>query len=128
MNANPDSFALIYPQTVTLYQVDDQIYSVEEVATTNIFNTFLDALDGVSLPSFNYPTQLTSSSLTATTLLTARRATTHPLMPSTRALSQAGIKVILASRFIRLQADSRRHQTMWCFQAHQSHQCIVWTS
>ncbi|KAI2787404.1 Aorsin [Penicillium oxalicum] len=38
--------ALIYPQTVTLYQVDDQLYEPEEVATTNLFNTFLDALDG----------------------------------------------------------------------------------
>lgn len=41
------STSLIYPQTVTLYQVDDQIYEPEEVATTNLFNTFLDALDGV---------------------------------------------------------------------------------
>ncbi|KAG4030402.1 hypothetical protein MFRU_012g01380 [Monilinia fructicola] len=40
------AFALLYPQTVTLYQVDDQIYEPEEVATTNLFNTFLDALDG----------------------------------------------------------------------------------
>ncbi|KAJ5889925.1 subtilisin-like protein [Penicillium tannophilum] len=40
------AFSLIYPQTVTLYQVDDQIYEPEEVATTNLFNTFLDALDG----------------------------------------------------------------------------------
>ncbi|KAM3067871.1 hypothetical protein ACMFMG_011355 [Clarireedia jacksonii] len=40
------AYALIYPQTVTLYQVDDQIYEPEEVATTNLFNTFLDALDG----------------------------------------------------------------------------------
>lgn len=37
---------MIYPQVVTLYQVDDQIYEPEEVATTNLFNTFLDALDG----------------------------------------------------------------------------------
>jgi tripeptidyl-peptidase-1 len=44
-------FALIYPQTVTLYQVDDQLYEPEEVATTNLFNTFLDALDGVC-PTF----------------------------------------------------------------------------
>jgi tripeptidyl-peptidase-1 len=44
------SYSLIYPQTVTLYQVDDQIYEPEEVATTNLFNTFLDALDGVCLP------------------------------------------------------------------------------
>lgn len=41
------SYSLIYPQSVTLYQVDDQIYEPEEVATTNLFNTFLDALDGV---------------------------------------------------------------------------------
>jgi hypothetical protein len=42
-------YSLIYPQSVTLYQVDDQLYEPEEVATTNLFNTFLDALDGVSL-------------------------------------------------------------------------------
>ena len=40
------AYSLIYPQTVTLYQTDDQIYSVEDLATTNLFNTFLDALDG----------------------------------------------------------------------------------
>jgi tripeptidyl-peptidase-1 len=40
------AFSLIYPQTVTLYQTDDQIYSVEDLDTTNLFNTFLDALDG----------------------------------------------------------------------------------
>ncbi|MCJ1287426.1 hypothetical protein MMC26_006777 [Xylographa opegraphella] len=40
------AYSLIYPQTVTLYQTDDQIYEPEEVATTNLFNTFLDALDG----------------------------------------------------------------------------------
>ncbi|KAI2731754.1 hypothetical protein DTO012A8_10234 [Penicillium roqueforti] len=40
------AYALIYPQSVTLYQVDDQIYEPQEVATTNLFNTFLDALDG----------------------------------------------------------------------------------
>ncbi|KAH8690679.1 peptidase S8/S53 domain-containing protein [Talaromyces proteolyticus] len=40
------AFSLIYPQSVTLYQVDDQIYEPKEVATTNLFNTFLDALDG----------------------------------------------------------------------------------
>lgn len=45
--ANNTSYALIYPQSVTLYQVDDQIYEPKEVATTNLFNTFLDALDGV---------------------------------------------------------------------------------
>ncbi|RFU29342.1 hypothetical protein B7463_g7016, partial [Scytalidium lignicola] len=40
------AISLIYPQTVTLYQVDDQIYSPAEVALVNTFNTFLDALDG----------------------------------------------------------------------------------
>ncbi|KAJ6000713.1 Aorsin [Penicillium waksmanii] len=40
------AYSLIYPQSVTLYQVDDQLYEPEEVATTNLFNTFLDALDG----------------------------------------------------------------------------------
>ncbi|KAJ6031227.1 subtilisin-like protein [Penicillium herquei] len=40
------AYSLLYPQSVTLYQVDDQIYEPEEVATTNLFNTFLDALDG----------------------------------------------------------------------------------
>jgi len=42
------STSLIYPQTVTLYQVDDNIYALQDLATTNLFNTFLDALDGVS--------------------------------------------------------------------------------
>ncbi|KAJ5542482.1 Peptidase S8/S53 subtilisin/kexin/sedolisin [Penicillium sp. DV-2018c] len=40
------AYSLIYPQEVTLYQVDDQIYEPIEVNTTNLFNTFLDALDG----------------------------------------------------------------------------------
>jgi tripeptidyl-peptidase I len=42
-------YSLIYPQNVTLYQTDDQLYEPVEVATTNLFNTFLDALDGVCL-------------------------------------------------------------------------------
>ncbi|KKK13562.1 hypothetical protein P175DRAFT_0483455 [Aspergillus ochraceoroseus IBT 24754] len=40
------TLSLIYPQEVVLYQVDDQLYEPAEVATTNLFNTFLDALDG----------------------------------------------------------------------------------
>lgn len=40
------AFGLLYPQEVVLYQVDDQLYEPAEVATTNLFNTFLDALDG----------------------------------------------------------------------------------
>lgn len=48
------SYSLIYPQSVTLYQVDDQLYEPEEVATTNLFNTFLDALDGVSIINVSF--------------------------------------------------------------------------
>lgn len=40
------SFSLIYPQSITLYQVDDAYYAPREVALNNTFNTFLDALDG----------------------------------------------------------------------------------
>lgn len=46
---NLSRFSLIYPQEVVLYQVDDQLYEPAEVATTNLFNTFLDALDGVCI-------------------------------------------------------------------------------
>lgn len=38
--------SLIYPQSVVIYQVDDQVYSPAEIAVDNTFNTFLDALDG----------------------------------------------------------------------------------
>lgn len=50
MIADRNRYSLIYPQNVTLYQTDDQIYEPQEVATTNLFNTFLDALDGVCFP------------------------------------------------------------------------------
>lgn len=43
------STVLIYPQNVTVYQVDDEFYGPAEVAQVNKFNTFLDALDGVSI-------------------------------------------------------------------------------
>lgn len=45
------AFSLIYPQTVTLYQTDDQIYATGELNGTldGFLNTFLDALDGVSV-------------------------------------------------------------------------------
>lgn len=46
---------------MTLYQVDDQLYEPEEVATTNLFNTFLDALDGVWFPLSLMLTKLTFS-------------------------------------------------------------------
>lgn len=38
--------SLTYPQSVVVYQVDDAIYALKEVALVNTFNTFLDALDG----------------------------------------------------------------------------------
>lgn len=44
--ANAFRTSLLYPQTVTLYQTDDDIYEPAEILTTNLFNTFLDALDG----------------------------------------------------------------------------------
>lgn len=43
------AYPIIYPQTTTLYQTDDLFYSNSPNSTaTGIFNTFLDALDGVS--------------------------------------------------------------------------------
>jgi tripeptidyl-peptidase-1 len=42
--------SLIYPQSVTLYQTDDSVYNSDFRSTglNGLFNTFLDALDGVS--------------------------------------------------------------------------------
>lgn len=49
------STALIYPQTVTLYQTDDQIYEPLEDSTKGIqYNTFLDAIDGSYCTSTAY--------------------------------------------------------------------------
>ena len=43
------AYPLIYPQTITLYQTDDSFYAANPNETsTGGFNTFLDALDGVS--------------------------------------------------------------------------------
>lgn len=41
------AYPLIYPQTITLYQTGDSFYSTSPIGT---FNTFLDAIDGVSCP------------------------------------------------------------------------------
>ncbi|KAK4897639.1 hypothetical protein LTR27_004785 [Elasticomyces elasticus] len=38
--------ALVHPQSVVVYQVDDAIYAPQEVVLDNTFNTFLDSLDG----------------------------------------------------------------------------------
>jgi tripeptidyl-peptidase-1 len=42
------AFTLIYPQTVTLYQTDNRVQSMEELNSQleGFLNTFLDALDG----------------------------------------------------------------------------------
>ena len=40
------TISLVYPQTVDVYQVDDDYYAPQEVALDNTFNTFLDVLDG----------------------------------------------------------------------------------
>ena len=43
------AYPLLYPQTITLYQTDDLYYATNPNSTsTGGFNTFLDALDGVS--------------------------------------------------------------------------------
>lgn len=39
------AYPIIYPQTVTVYQVDDEYYHLYQVQYTGLFNTFLDAID-----------------------------------------------------------------------------------
>lgn len=70
---------MIYPQEVVLYQVDDQLYEPVEVATTNLFNTFLDALDGVCIHRIFIDLLLMQPSLTALTLLTVKLVMTQAL-------------------------------------------------
>jgi tripeptidyl-peptidase-1 len=49
------AYPIIYPQTITLYQVDDFIVQADQLDTyTYGFNTFLDALDGVGGLSFTH--------------------------------------------------------------------------
>lgn len=43
------AYPIIYPQTVTVYQVDDEYYHLYQVQYTGLFNTFLDAIDSVGL-------------------------------------------------------------------------------
>ncbi|KAI1326976.1 protease s8 tripeptidyl peptidase [Xylariaceae sp. FL0255] len=40
------AYPIIFPQTITLYQTDDENYALGYTETKGIFNTFLDALDG----------------------------------------------------------------------------------
>lgn len=39
-------YPIIYPQTITLYQTDDDYYSNSPDGPAGGFNTFLDAIDG----------------------------------------------------------------------------------
>lgn len=41
------AYPIIYPQTITLYQTDDSYYAQNDSVHVGLFNTFLDALDGV---------------------------------------------------------------------------------
>lgn len=48
------SFPIVYPQSITLYNVDDFVVQANQNDTYTFgFNTFLDALDGVSPPLLN---------------------------------------------------------------------------
>lgn len=40
------AWPVIYPQNITVFQVDDVYYNLYSASTLGIFNTFLDALDG----------------------------------------------------------------------------------
>jgi tripeptidyl-peptidase-1 len=45
------AYPIVYPQTLTDYEVDDYIVQSDQEDTyTYGFNTFLDALDGVNIP------------------------------------------------------------------------------
>jgi tripeptidyl-peptidase-1 len=46
------SYPIVYPQEITSFQVDDIFYvGFGRASTTGLFNTFLDAIDGVSYAS-----------------------------------------------------------------------------
>ncbi|KAH6660863.1 peptidase S8/S53 domain-containing protein [Truncatella angustata] len=40
------AYPIVYPQSLTVYQVDDEYYHLYQVQYTGLFNTFLDAIDG----------------------------------------------------------------------------------
>lgn len=74
------AYPIIYPQTITDYEVDDFIVQANPNDTYTFgFNTFLDALDGVSTIrwTLNGQDQLTISSHTVHFQPTMRRAMTH---------------------------------------------------
>ena len=74
------AYPIIYPQTITLYQVDDFIVQANQNDTYTFgFNTFLDALDGVSWNPRDIEkiSKLTRHSPTVRSQLTMRPATIH---------------------------------------------------
>lgn len=48
------AWPIIYPQNITIFQVDDIYYNLYSASTLGIFNTFLDALDGAYCNSTAY--------------------------------------------------------------------------
>ena len=73
------AYPLIYPQTITLYQTDDLNYATNPNSTSlGGFNTFLDALDGVSTTSSTcVELQLNSYSHTVHIQLLAKQGMTQ---------------------------------------------------
>lgn len=72
------AYPIIHPQTITLYNVDDFVAQANSNDTTTYgFNTFLDALDGVSRFQQSEKHKLTSNSLTAHSRLTTRLGMTR---------------------------------------------------
>jgi tripeptidyl-peptidase-1 len=69
------AYPIIYPQTITLYQVDDYIVQANQNDTYTFgFNTFLDALDGVSSDlKLCHELELTFNSPTVTSRPTTRQ-------------------------------------------------------
>ncbi|KAJ4389472.1 hypothetical protein N0V93_006941 [Gnomoniopsis smithogilvyi] len=48
------AWPMIYPQNITIFQVDDVYYNLYSASTLGLFNTFLDALDGTYCNSSAY--------------------------------------------------------------------------
>lgn len=48
------AWPIIYPQNITIFQVDDVYYNLYSASTLGLFNTFLDALDGTYCNSSAY--------------------------------------------------------------------------
>lgn len=121
---------MIYPQTITLYQTDDQVYSPAEVALVNTFNTFLDALDGVRLKLL---ASKASSDLYSHTAPIAPMERPVTILPLTLFILTQRLEVIKVSphkhTYVYLIADfSVRKTDVWRLQAYKRHQCVLWRS